>query len=114
MSIFPDIDKSPTKAWIIYNRARKDVSPLFWLGFGKRPQEELYDLGADPDYMNNVAADPAYESIRATLNADLMKLLTEQDDPRVTESPVRFEHEPYAGPVSDEWMLEVFGTTDRR
>ncbi len=111
MTVFPDIDKSPTKAWIIYNRAREDVAPLFWLGFGKRPQEELYDLKADPDYMTNVAGNPEYQAIRDGLNAELMQVLTEQQDPRMTESAVRFEREPFAGPVSDEWLMEAFGTT---
>ena len=40
MTVFADMDKSPTKAWMINHRAEPGVEPLFWLGFGKRPQEE--------------------------------------------------------------------------
>ena len=32
-----------------------------------------------------------------------MSVLTEHEDPRVVESPPRFENPPYAGPVSKEY-----------
>ena len=91
---------------MIYNRAQKDVRPLFELGFGKRPQEELYDLRSDPDYLSNVAYEPGYTEIREDLNDQLMNLLIKQEDPRVVESPPRFEKAPYAGSVSEEWQAE--------
>ena len=106
LAVYGDIDLGPTKLWMIYNRAREDVKPLFELGFGKRPQEELYDLRKDPDYMQNVAYDSEYEQIRADLHSRLMAVLEEQDDPRVTESPPRFELPPYGGPVPEEWHAE--------
>ena len=106
LTVFGDIDQGPTKVWMIYNRAEEDVKPLFELGFGKRPQEELYDLRKDPDYMQNVAYESEYEQIRADLNSRLMSVLKEQDDPRITESPPRFEQPPFAGPVSEEWDAE--------
>ena len=105
-SVYADIDKSPTKVWMIYNRAKKDVHPLFELGFGKRPQEELYDLRSDPDYLSNVAYKPEYTEIRKDLNDRLMNLLIKQEDPRLIESPPRFEQAPYAGPVPEEWQAE--------
>ena len=104
--VYGDIDLGPTKAWMIYNRAREDVKPLFQLGFGKRLREELYDLRKDPDYMVNVAYDDEYEQIRADLYSRLIAVLEEQDDPRVTESPSRFEFPPYGGPVPEEWHAE--------
>lgn len=99
---YADLDAGPTKAWMIHHRAEKEVRPLFELGFGKRPQEELFDLRTDPDYMNNLAQDPAYNAIRQQLHDRLMAQLRLQDDPRVTELPCRFEHAPYAGPVPDQ------------
>lgn len=99
---YPDLDAGPTKAWMIYHRAEEAVQPLFELGFGKRPQEELYDLRTDPDYMHNLADDPAYASTRAELHARLMGVLREQNDPRLTEPICRFEHPPYAGPGWEE------------
>jgi arylsulfatase A-like enzyme len=104
--VYPDLDKGPTRSWMVYNRADPEVAPLFELGFGKRPQEELYDLRSDPHYMTNLAGDPAHEETRKQLFDQLMQVLVEQNDPRVVESPPRFEHPPYAGPVPEDWKLE--------
>ncbi len=93
---YADMDASPTKAWMIHHRAEDEVQRAFDLGFGKRPQEELYDLREDPDYMDNVADHANFETTRKELHDRLMATLKEQDDPRVVETPCRFEHEPYA------------------
>ncbi len=95
---YPDLDASPTKAWMIHHREDRDVEPLYDLAFGKRPREELYDLSEDPDYLVNVAGDPAYANVRGQMEARLLKILEEQDDPRLMEQPCRYEFEPYAGP----------------
>ena len=95
---YADLDASPTKAWMIHHREDHDVEPLYELAFGKRPREELYDLNEDPDYMNNVAEDPAYANVRSQLAGRLLAVLEEQDDPRLMEQPCRYEFEPYAGP----------------
>ena len=95
---YADLDASPTKAWMIHHREEHDVEPLYALAFGKRPREELYDLNEDPDYMHNVAADPAYANVRRQLEARLLAVLEAQDDPRLMEQPCRYEFEPYAGP----------------
>ncbi|MCB9157039.1 MAG: sulfatase [Caldilineaceae bacterium] len=99
---YADLDAGPTKAWMIHHRAEPAVQPLFELGFGKRPQEELYDLRVDPHYMHNLAYDPNYDAVREELATQLMQVLSAQDDPRIVETPCRFEHAPYAGPVLDE------------
>ena len=52
--------------------------------------------------MNNVAGNPDYESVRKVFADRLMNILRENDDPRVVESPSRFEHGPYAGPLEGE------------
>ena len=101
---YGDLDAGPTKAWMIHHRAEEAVWPLFELGFGKRPQEELYDLKADPHYMRNVATDPTYEKTRAQLSAQLMQLLRTQNDPRIMEEECRFEVDPaYMGPPAEQW-----------
>ena len=53
--------------------------------------------------MNNIADDPEYDPIRNELATALMQTLREQSDPRLVESPCRFEHAPYAGPVDENW-----------
>ena len=98
---YPDLDASPTKAYMIHHRAEDAIRPLFEIGFGKRPREELYDLHVDPHYMNNLADAPEYDSIREEFATTLMQILRDQNDPRLTESPCRFERAPYAGPVQD-------------
>ncbi len=92
---YPDMDASPTKAWMIHHRAEEQVQRAFDLGFGKRPQEELYDLKNDPHYMNNVASDPAFGAVKQELCDKLMAILREQNDPRIVETPCRYEHAPY-------------------
>ena len=49
---FADMDLGPTKAWLLSN---EDAAPaLYEHAFGKRPAEELYDLGVDPDQLGPV------------------------------------------------------------
>jgi hypothetical protein len=84
---------------MVHNRNDEYVKPLFALGFGKRPYEELYDLRKDPDYMINVAGQSDYAKVQKELNERLMKVLVEQEDPRIVEKPCRYEHAPYAGPL---------------
>ncbi|HHH76064.1 MAG TPA: DUF4976 domain-containing protein, partial [Phycisphaerae bacterium] len=94
---YGDMDASPTKAWMIHHRSEEDMQVMFQLGFGKRPKEELYDLRVDPHHMNNIAGDPTYAEIQKTLADKLMHTLRENNDPRLVESPCRFEHAPFAG-----------------
>ena len=98
---YRDMDASPTKAWMIHNRKREDVRPLFALGFGKRPYEELYDLQKDRHCMHNAADDSGYGNIKKELKVKLLTILRDQKDPRIVESPCRFELPPYAGDLQD-------------
>ena len=107
MIVYADLDASPTKAWMIHHRDEDDVEPLYQLAFGKRPREELYDLRSDPHYMNNVAGDPQYESVRARMESRLLSVLEEHNDPRLTEQPCRYEAEPYAGRIHREWFAST-------
>lgn len=94
-SAFADMDFSPTKAWLVTHRNDPQWKPYYDMAFGKRPGEELYDVRNDPDEVNNLAADPKFAEVKAKLAAQLMKALTEAKDPRVVESPVRFEQPPF-------------------
>ena len=93
--VYPDMDASPTKAWMIHHRAETQVQRLFEIGFGKFPAEELYDLRVDPHYLNNIAEDAQYNEVRQQLSDQLMSVLTEQEDPRVVEPDCRFERSPF-------------------
>jgi len=99
--VYGDLDASPTKAWMIHHRAEDEVKDLFELGFGKRPREELFDLRIDPDHMNNLAESTEHAAIRDDLRERLFAVLREQNDPRLVETPCRYEHAPYAGDLGD-------------
>jgi N-sulfoglucosamine sulfohydrolase len=92
---YPDMDASPTKAWMIKNREESQWEMHWRLGFEKRPEEELYDLNKDPDYLNNVASNPEYTLIKDKLSKQLMDILISTGDPRVTGDGMTFEKEPY-------------------
>lgn len=77
------VDGSPTKTTVLEMR-RKGESDHYWkLCFGKRPAEELYNLGKDRDCIQNLASNPEYESILKQLKQQLFKELKDQGDPRM-------------------------------
>lgn len=95
---FPDMDASPTKAWLVSHRHDPMWKWHYDYAFGKRPGEELYDLRADPDQMTNVAADAKYADVRKDLETRLMQTLTKVEDPRVTGDGLTFERPPFTDP----------------
>ena len=96
----PDEDAGPTKAWIVKNRKDPKYKKYFSRAYGKRPLEELYDLGKDPYQMNNVARESGYERVRKKLNQKLFNLLNQTRDPRILNDGSFFENPPMSGPVS--------------
>jgi uncharacterized sulfatase len=91
---FPDMDSSPTKAWLIAHRNEPQWKPYYDYAFAKRPLEELYDLKSDPDQLHNVADQPAYARAREELAARMMAILKETGDPRLEDA---FDRAPYVG-----------------
>ena len=92
---FPDMDASPTKAWLVLHREASAWRWHYQRAFGKRPAEELYEVRTDRDQTRNLADDPAYREQRDRLSAELMSRLQAFSDPRVTADPVPFENPPY-------------------
>jgi arylsulfatase A-like enzyme len=92
---FPDMDHSPTKAWLVGQFGVKDWAWHYDYAFGKRPAEELYDLRTDPEQMRNVAADPAHAAVRTELAKRLIDVLTAAGDPRVTGDGETFDRPPF-------------------
>lgn len=89
---FRDIDVSLTKVWLMNNRTDPRAKASIELTLDKRPGEELYDLSDDPEQMHNVAADPDYATVRQRFEAQLMAILKESNDPRLTDA---FDELPY-------------------
>jgi N-sulfoglucosamine sulfohydrolase len=91
---FPDMDSSPTKAWLVAHRNDPQWKSFYERAFGKRPAEELYDLRKDPGQSHNLAGSPAYEADRKRLETDLFARLRAAKDPRLSD-PVPFEGPPF-------------------
>lgn len=100
-----DVDGSPTKTTILAKR-NHPVEHHYWQRiFGKRVQEEFYDLIADPDCMNNLAAsDPRHTK----LHPQLFEKLKQQQDPRLLGQGAIFDTYPTAGErirgFYEQWM----------
>ncbi len=62
---------------------RATMPHVYELNFGKRPEEELYDVHSDPGQMNNLANDHAHSKIKEDLSAKLVEYLIETGDPRI-------------------------------
>ena len=79
----------------------------WWLAWGIRPAEELYDLGQDPHQMINLAGDLRYVQVRRSLHKQLWEHLQETADPRVTGEPLLWDCYPYYGTQTNStWSVE--------
>jgi N-sulfoglucosamine sulfohydrolase len=91
-----DCDGSPTKS-LILNLRRSGISVGYWKTcFGKRGDEELYDLSKDPVCMTNLATNAAFNTLKRKLHDDLYLELLNQDDPRAYGKGDSFDRYPYA------------------
>ncbi|MEM9018585.1 MAG: sulfatase-like hydrolase/transferase, partial [Verrucomicrobiota bacterium] len=93
---FPDMDGSPTKVFVMKNRAK--YPRFFDFAFSARPEFELYDLKVDPDQVENVAPDPDYAESLENLTQRLMEILEETEDPRVIGEGTTFDQMPFVDP----------------
>ncbi len=99
---FGNCDPGPTKEFL------KTIGGDYYeLSFGKRGPDELYDLRTDPEGVNNLAHDLAYAGTLETMRARMMKLLTEDQDPRALGQAAIFDTYRYTGPRGkdyDTWL----------
>jgi arylsulfatase A-like enzyme len=95
---FADMDASPTKAWLVGQFGVPQWQWHYNFAFGKRPAEQFFDLKNDPDQTNNLAADPAYAERKKALADQLMKVLRDTGDPRVTGDGQTYERPPFTDP----------------
>ena len=91
-----DVDGSPTKTEILKMRKQPDQHRFWQLSFGKRGQEELFDLNADPDCLTNLAGLPEKKQLLERLKEELFARLTEQEDPRMLGQGDVFDRYPHA------------------
>lgn len=102
--LFGDVDAHmlhypcPTKMYMLEHRDAPEIRPLFDLGFGKRPAEELYDLRNDPYQMRNVASEAAFAVIKKQLSQALQTYLSETGDPRALGKKTIWDATMYYAP----------------
>lgn len=80
---YHDIDACPALTHLIELRDDSKLGHFLSLAVDHRPAEELFEIRQDPDCLNNLAADPAFEKVRVELNTRLMAYLKETADARV-------------------------------
>ena len=91
-----DCDGSPAKT-LILNMRRSGSSYEYWkLSFGKRTDEELYDIGKDPECLINLAGNAGYNPLKRRLHDQLYLELLQQDDPRSLGKGDVFDRYPFA------------------
>lgn len=95
-------DGSPTKTEILKSRESTSSANYWKSSFGKRPQEELFNVTKDKQCMTNLAQDPDYLAIKVQLMEQLFRELKQQEDPRILGQ----------GHVFDEYIYADKGTRD--
>ncbi len=95
---YRDLDAGLTKSWLLENRSDPAAGAAIDLTLGKRPEEELYDIHADPHSLHNLARDPASSAIKAALSDKLRTIQEKTNDPRITDA---FDKPPYVIPPGD-------------
>ena len=95
---FADMDASPTKAWLVSQFGEPQWQWHYDYAFAKRTDEQLFVLKNDPDQTKNFANDPTYTARKQALAEQLMKVLRETGDPRVTGDSQTFERSPFTDP----------------
>lgn len=90
-------DGSPTKTEIL-NLKRQNMDTTYWnFAFGKRPQEELYNIEKDPQCLENLAENQNYSDLKIKLKKQLINDLKDQGDPRILGNGDLFDQYPYSG-----------------
>jgi arylsulfatase A-like enzyme len=92
---FADCDDGPTKQWLVDHQDEVDYAKYFRLCFAQRPAVELYDCEADPDQVNNLAANLEHADTVKELRKQLATYLETTADPRFTDPPIKFDEFPY-------------------
>ncbi|MEO0445014.1 MAG: sulfatase, partial [Verrucomicrobiota bacterium] len=93
---FKNCDGSPTKTYLTGLTEDHPDYRYFEMSFGKRPEEELYDIINDPDCVHNLAANPERSQTLADLSHQLTEALQAQGDPRILGQGEIFDYYPYS------------------
>jgi len=94
---FSDIDRGPTKEFLLAHRDEARYAGLFQLACAKRPAEELYDVAADPWQMKNLAGDAKFAQVLERMRGELATWMAQTGDPRSKGDTDVFDGYPYMG-----------------
>jgi N-sulfoglucosamine sulfohydrolase len=89
-------DASPTKTQILKDRRSGKNNVLWNFSFGKRQEEELYNIVKDPSCMKNLAFDSNFLQLKIELKRQMENELMAQDDPRILGNADIFDNYMYA------------------
>jgi arylsulfatase A-like enzyme len=89
-------DGSPTKSEILQRRREGRDTRSWALAFGRRPEEELYDLKQDPYCVTNLARAPEHGPRLQRLRQQMERELRAQGDPRMFGRGSLFDNYLYA------------------
>ncbi len=89
-------DGSPTKTLILSMKRSGRAGELWNLSFGKRAEEELFNIETDPQCLINLAENEEFSSIKKELSNQMEKELLEQSDPRLMGNGDLFDKYPYS------------------
>ncbi|MFC2080004.1 sulfatase [Bacteroidota bacterium] len=92
---YPNCDASPTMSYLLQQTPDSADYEYYEMAFGKRVEEELFDIILDPDCLNNLAEDPEYAGIKEELRSKMEEELTNQGDPRVLGNGDIFDYYPH-------------------
>lgn len=76
-------DGSPTKSVCLNARTTQGMKHYWQLNFGKRGEEELYNIAEDPECLVNLVASDGYMGVKEELSELMTRALTDQNDPRI-------------------------------
>jgi N-sulfoglucosamine sulfohydrolase len=76
-------DGGATKTVVLNSIYSPDTFKYWNWSFGKRNEEELFDIKNDPDCMRNLAQEEEFQNLLTTIRRELVTELTEQGDPRM-------------------------------
>jgi arylsulfatase A-like enzyme len=94
-------DGSPTKTQIL-NMRRDGSDPKYWTwSFGKRPDEQMFNVVDDPECMNDLAGEADYAQLKEALKKQMVAELREQKDPRMFGHGHTFDEYQYADPTGN-------------
>ena len=76
-------DGSPTKTVVLESKKNPKTRQYWELSFGKRPEEELYNIKNDPECIENLATKVEHQDLRDSLREQMESELKVQNDPRM-------------------------------